>query len=99
MEVTITGRHVDITEPIRDYANEKAGKLARYFGGLAQVEVVADKHDQRHFKVEMIAHVDGHEHFVASEISEDLYACIDGVADKLERQLTDHKQKVRSHKS
>jgi len=97
MQVRITGKnHVEITPAIRDYATEKAGKLPRYFDGVSEVEVVADKPD-RHFGIEIIAHVDGHKPFVGTSKHEDLYACIDQTIDKLERQLTDHKEKLRNH--
>ena len=97
MQVRVTGRkHVEITDPIHQYAREKGEKMPRYFSGVSEVEVVADKID-RDFFVEMIAHVDGHKPFVASSKHDDLYACIDQTADKLERQLTDHKDKIRGH--
>lgn len=95
MQIRITGRkHLEITPAIRDYAQEKAGKLQRYFNGVSEVEVVADKPD-RDFFCEMIVHVDGHDPFVGTSRHGDLYACIDQTVDKLERQLTDHKEKIR----
>jgi len=96
MQVTVTGKHIEITDAIRDYAQDKANKLPRYFSGVSQVDVLVDKRD-RLYEVEMIAAVDGHANFVAKNEQDDLYATIDGVADKLGRQLTDHKEKVRSH--
>jgi ribosomal subunit interface protein len=48
--------------------------------------------------VEFIVHVDGHEHFVARGRNTDLYACIDETSGKMERQLTDHKEKLRNRK-
>lgn len=97
MQVRVTGRkHVEITPAIREYAEEKGSKLPRYFAGVSEVEVIADKVD-RDFHIEMIAHVDGHKPFVGTSRHADLYACIDQTVDKLERQLTDHKEKVRGH--
>ena len=97
MQVKVTGRkHVEITDAIRDYAIEKGEKLPRYFAGVSEVEVIADKPD-RLFNIEIIAHVDGHKPFVGNAKHEDLYACIDQTIDKLERQLTDHKEKLRDH--
>jgi len=98
MEITVTGRHVDITTPIREYAQAKSGKLTKYFDRISMIEVVAEKRDGRLFDVELIAHVDRHEHFVAHGTGEDLYACIDEASDKMERQLTDHKEKLRNRK-
>ena len=98
METTVTGRHVEVTEPIRAYAIEKTAKLSRYYDRVSVIEVIAGKRDQRNFDVELIAHVDGHEHFVSHGKGEDLYACIDETVDKMERQLTDHKEKLRNRK-
>ena len=94
MDITVTGRHLDVTDPIRDYAHEKAGKLSRYFDRISKVEVVLSHRDKRTYDVEMIAHVDGHEHFVAHGRHEDVYAAVDDAQSKLERQLADHKDKL-----
>ena len=98
MQVTVTGKHIEITEPIKQYAIEKASKLPRFFDRVLSIEVVADKGENHSFDVEMIAHVEHHDAFVARARSEDLYACIDESSDKMERQLTDHKEKLRNHK-
>ncbi len=98
MEITITGRHMDMTDAIKDYATEKVGKLTRYYDRLQAVEVVTAKSENNSYEVEMIAHVKGHEHFVAGNKGYDLYACIDETADKLGRQLTDYKDKLKNPK-
>ena len=95
MIITVTGKHFDITDPIREHASQRANRLPRYFNGVSKVEVVVDKPDQRHYGVEMIVHVDGHDHVVARSKGEDLYATIDDSAAKAERQLHDHKEKLR----
>jgi len=83
MEITVTGRHVEITPPIREYAEAKAGKMTKYFDRVSMIEVVAEKRDPRHFDVELIAHVDHHEHFVAHGTGADLYACTHDASDKM----------------
>ncbi len=98
MQIQITGRHLDITPAIREYAEDKTAKLTRYFDRISQIEVIAKKPDQRTFEVEMIAHIDNHDHIVADSNGEDLYACIDDTINKMERQLTDHKEKLRNRK-
>jgi len=98
MQIQITGRHQDITPAIREYAEEKTAKLPRYFDRISQIEVIAEKRDHRIFEVEMIAHVDKHKHIVADSEGDDLYACIDETIEKMERQLTDHKEKLRNRK-
>ena len=97
MEIKVTGRHLEITEAIREYAENKAGKLPRYFDRTKAAEIIAERiHDQ--FEVEMIAHVDRADPFVAHARGQDLYACIDDLVSKMERQLTDHKDKLRNRK-
>jgi putative sigma-54 modulation protein len=97
MEVTVTGRHMEITEAIRAYAQEKCGRLPRFYDRVQAADVVADKHDVG-FEVEIRATADHHEPFIAKAQGQDLYACIDAASDKLERQLADHKDKVRNRK-
>lgn len=98
MDITVTGKHMEITDAIRQYASEKASRLPRYYDRVHAVEIVAEQPDSHSFGVEFIVHVDGHEHFIARGKNVDLYACIDETSDKIERQLTDHKQKLRNRK-
>lgn len=98
MDVIVSGKHLEITEPIRAYAMEKAGRLPRYFDRVIQVEIVLDKSDSRHHEVEFIVHIPNHDHIVATGKHEDLYACIDETVSKAERQLHDHKEKTKNHK-
>lgn len=99
MDITVTGRHMDITDAIEQHANEKAGKLSRYYDRLAKLEIVIDKaEDGRNYDVEFIAHIDGKDHLIAHAIHEDLYHGIEQAVQKMERQLTDLKEKLRSHK-
>jgi putative sigma-54 modulation protein len=97
MDVKISGRHVEITAAIREYATNKVAKLPRYFDRIQSIGVVADKKD-RTFEVECIVQAAWAEPFVCKVTGPDLYACIDSAVDKLERQLTDHKGRVRHHK-
>jgi len=98
MQITVTGKHLDITEPIRTYANEKANKLSKYFDQILSVEVIADKSENHHYEIEMIVHVAHHDPFIAVTKGDDLYATIDQAEGKLERQLSDHKSKLKNHK-
>lgn len=99
MDITISGRHMPITEPIEKHAHEKAGKLSRYYDRLTKLEIVIDKaQDGRSYDVEFIAHIDGQDHLIAKSNDEDLYHGIEQAVQKMERQLTDLKEKLRSHK-
>jgi putative sigma-54 modulation protein len=98
MEIIVSGRHIDITDAIRAYATEKVSKLPRYFDRVQAIEVVADKASAHGHAVEIIVRAEHVDPFIATVSSADLYACIDEAVDKLERQLTDHKEKLRNRK-
>jgi len=97
MDFTISGRHLEVTEAIHDYAEKKTAKLPRYYDRVQEISVVIDKRD-REFEVELIVDVERADSFLAKGSGDDLYACIDDVVDKAERQLTDHKEKIRNRK-
>ena len=97
MDVRVTGRHVEVPDDVRDYAQEKANKLPRFYDRIHEIEVVLD-HEGEQFTAEMIVRVDHKHTFVASEAGPDTFALIDLIIDKLERQLTKHKEKKRNHK-
>lgn len=99
MDITITGKHMPITEAIEEHAREKASKLSRYYDRLTKIDIIVDKSDdQRNFEVEFLAHIDGHENMVATTTHEDLYHGLEHAVKKMERQLTDLKEKLRSHR-
>lgn len=98
MDILITGRHVEITDAINTHAQEKVSKLDRYFDKLSKVEAVVSKPDAREYEVELIAHIDGTDHMIASAHHEDLYHGFEQAVNKMERQLTDHKEKLRNRK-
>jgi putative sigma-54 modulation protein len=60
--------------------------------------VIADRRDNHTFEAEIIVDAEHHEDFVAKASGPDLYACVDSAVDKLERQLTDHKERLRQRK-
>jgi len=96
---TITGKHVTITEAMRSYAEEKTSKLPRYYDGVNQVEVVVDSsHGASKVSVEIIARGEHGNVFVATEVGNDAYQCIDGAVHKLEGQLRRKKTKERDDK-
>ncbi|HZZ43897.1 MAG TPA: ribosome-associated translation inhibitor RaiA [Tepidisphaeraceae bacterium] len=97
MIVTIASRHMDVTAPLKTYAEEKANKLNRYFDRIQEIEVVFDAGKDK-TRVEMIVNAEHSSSFVAHHDEGDAYACIDGCVHKLERQLSDHKEKIRNRK-
>lgn len=97
MQFKMSGKHIDVTPAIREYCEQKTQRLHRYWDRISAITAVIDQHD-RNFEVEVLVDTDHTKPFVAKDTGEDLYACIDSVVDKLERQLTDHKEKLRNRK-
>ena len=97
MQVTVSGRHMGVSESLKEYCLEKAGKLTRYYDRIQSIEVILDGKNGQH-SAEIIVHTDRTAPFVASEEQEDVYAAVDLLLDKIERQLTRHKERVRNHK-
>ncbi len=95
MQLNITGQNVEITEPLRTFVTTKFAKLEQYFDHINQVYIVLKVE-----KVTQIAdatlHVNGAELHATSE-EKDMYAAIDGLLDKLSRQLSKHKEKLKQH--
>ena len=92
MQFSISGRHLDVTDALKDYVTSKVKKLERHYDHITNAHVVlsVDKLDQR---AEATAHVSGAELF-ADAVAEDLYAAIDMLVDKLDRQVIKHKEKL-----
>ena len=95
MQINLTGHHVDITEPMRDYVNSKMERLERHFDNVTDIHVILSVEKLRH-KAEATLHVSGARMY-ADAIEEDMYAAIDGLADKLDRQVKKHKEKLTDH--
>ena len=95
MQMIISGHHLDVTDPIRDYVTTKLSKLERHYDHINSTTVIlsVEKLSQ---KAEATIHVSGGELFANAE-HEDLYAAIDALSDKLDRQLIKYKQKHRDH--
>ena len=98
MEIKVSGRHIDVTAAIREHASQKLLKLPRFFDRIQQMSVVIDRVDHNQHAVEIIVEAEHAEPFLAGESGPDLYACIDEAVRKLERQLSDHKDRLRNRK-
>ena len=93
MQMTISGHHLTVTDPIRNYVTTKLLKLERRYELITKIAVrlTVDKLVQ---KAEATVHASGAEIFANSE-HEDLYAAIDALSEKLNKQVIKHKQKQR----
>ncbi|WP_293007099.1 ribosome-associated translation inhibitor RaiA [Nitrosomonas sp.] len=91
MNLKLTGNHVEITDAMRDYVTSKIGKVTRHFDHVIDVSVILSVEKLKQ-KAEANVHVRGKDIFVEAD-SEDMYASIDSLVDKLDRQILKHKEK------
>ncbi len=96
MRIQITGRHVGVTEAMKDYAREKIAKLERLYDRMTGVEVTMEGGSDRKV-VEIVADVGRGLRLVGKAESPDMYAAVDLAEEKLGRQLLRHKQKLTDH--
>lgn len=100
MNLTISGHHLEVTAPIREYVLTKLERVTRHFDQVVDVTVILSvekqKEKDRRQKAEVTLHVKGKDIFVETA-HQDLYAAIDQLMDKLDRQVCRHKNKVQDH--
>lgn len=95
MQIDLTGHHIDITDSLRDYVNSKFERLERHFDNVTNTHVILTVEKLRQ-KAEATVHVTGQKLF-AESVDEDMYAAIDSLVDKLDRQIIKHKEKTTDH--
>lgn len=93
MQLTVSGHHIDVTDGLRNHVEDKFEKLQRHIDHITNVEVTLVVEKASH-KAEANLHVSGADLFASAE-SADMYAAIDALADKLDRQIIKHKEKQR----
>jgi putative sigma-54 modulation protein len=91
MNLNLTGNHLNITPAIRDYVLSKLERVNRHFDHVIDVNVVMSVDKLQH-KIEVNLHTRGKD-IHAEAIEADMYAAIDVLADKLDRQVIKHKEK------
>lgn len=91
MQINISGHHVEVTEALKGYVITKLEKLERHFDNITNVQVTLSVEKQRQ-KAEASVNIKGNQLFAESE-EQDLYAAIDSMTDKLDRQILKHKEK------
>lgn len=95
MRIDLVGLKFELTDAIREYAESKVEKLPRFFDGIQLITVRMAQPAGRDFTVELVADVEKHNDFVATATGDDLYLAIDSSVQKMSRQLTDFKEKLK----
>ena len=100
MNLTISGHHVEVTPAMREYVLTKLDRVTRHFDQVVDVTVLLTveklREKERRQKAEVTLHSKGKDIFV-EQSSEDMYAAIDELMDKLDRQVCRHKDKLQAH--
>jgi putative sigma-54 modulation protein len=97
MQISLTGHHVDITDALKNYVDSKFERLERHFDNVTNVHVILSVEKMRQ-KAEATMHVNGANVF-ADSVHEDMYAAIDVLTDKLDRQVIKHKEKLQRYRA
>lgn len=92
MQIKLTGHHIEITRALRDYVNDKLERIERHFENVTSVHVILSVEKLRQ-KAEATIHVAGNDIF-ADAVDGDMYAAIDALIDKIDRQIKKHKEKL-----
>ena len=100
MNLTISGHHLDVSPALREYVQTKLERVTRHFDQVVDMTVLLSveklKEKERRQRAEVTLHAKGKDIFVETT-HEDLYAAIDQLVDKLDRQVVKHKDKVQDH--
>ena len=95
MNLTVSGHHIAVTPALRTYVQSKLERVTRHFDHVIDVNVILSVEKLKQ-KAEITLHVKGKD-IHADSTGSDLYASIDAVADKLDRQVVRHKERVTDH--
>jgi putative sigma-54 modulation protein len=96
MQIIVTGHHLEITDSLKVHVHSKFDKLARHFDKVTDVHVILSI-EKLMQKAEATVHFNGAKLF-AEDQQEDMYCAIDDLVDKLDRQITKHKEKRVNHR-
>ena len=95
MQISITGHHIEITPAIRSYIDDKLQRIQRHFENATDIHFILTVEKLEH-KAEANLNVSGNT-LHAHAVDQDMYAAIDALADKLDRQVRKHKEKITDH--
>lgn len=97
MNLTISGHHLEVTPALREYVTNKLDRITRHFDQVVDIKVLLkvekQKEKERRQRAECRIHVKGNDIF-AECADEDMYAAIDLLVDKLDRQVSEHKTRI-----
>ena len=95
MQLSVTGHHIDVTEALRNYVGKRLARLERHFDNMTDIHCILTVEKLQH-KAEATIYVGGGT-IHADSIEENMYAAIDTLVDKLDRQVKKFKEKLTDH--
>jgi putative sigma-54 modulation protein len=102
MNLTISGHHLEVTPALREYVTHKMDRVIRHFDQMVDVKVLLSvekqKEKEKRQRAECSIHVKGNDLFAECS-KQDLYAAVDELVDKLDRQVARHKNRAQDHHS
>lgn len=100
MNLTISGHHLEVTPALKEHVTSKLDRVTRHFDQVVDIKVLLSldnsKEKDKRQRAECTIRVKGND-IHAESAHEDLYAAIDELVDKLDRQINKHKEKLQSH--
>ncbi|AEG91287.1 ribosome hibernation-promoting factor, HPF/YfiA family [Ramlibacter tataouinensis] len=100
MNLTISGHHLEVTPALREYVTTKLDRITRHFDQVVDIKVLLtvekQKEKEGRQRAECMIHVKGNDLFAECSHA-DLYAALDELVDKLDRQVGRHKGRVQAH--
>lgn len=95
MDVTVAGHHVDVTDSLREYVETKMARLERHSDQMTDIHCILTVEKLEH-RAEATIHLSGGT-IHADSVEENMYAAVDTLIDKLDRQVIKHKEKLTDH--
>lgn len=96
MQLEITGHHIEVTSALDTYIKDKFDRIERHFDQVLNIHVILKVENKTQHCAEASMHVSGNQIF-ANAKEENMYAAIDALVDKLDRQVLKHKAKLKDH--
>ena len=97
MQINITGHHIEVTPALRAYATEKLQRITRHFDHVISIDVILKVENHIMFAEGKINAAGTPNALFAQDTNGDMYAAIDGLSDKLDKQVCRHKDRLRGH--
>jgi putative sigma-54 modulation protein len=97
MQIAVTFRHMDSSDPVREYVEEKLARVKKYIEEPIEAQAVLEVEKKIRHIAEVVLTAKGITIKASAEVNDDMYAAIDAVVDKLERQLKRYKDKLKDH--